>query len=109
MEDWPKLVLYIQSGDNESEEGWRSSSGYLKKRDMKGELRLGITDSLTGVEKAFQGKFLQSTVRRCQAHLARYVLTKTSQKIKQQVAGDLRSIYFLQRECNGDLRRISEK
>lgn len=57
MEDWPKLVLYIQSCDNESEEGWRSYSGYLKKRDMKGELRLGITDSFTGVEKVFRENF----------------------------------------------------
>ena len=80
-----------------------SSSGYLENRDMKGEVRLGITDGLAGVEKVFQRKFQQSNVQRCQMHVARYVLTKASQKIRQQVADDLPSIYFLQREGNGDL------
>lgn len=94
-ENGSKLVLGIQSGDKESAGSWREFFRDLKNRGLKGnEVRLGIMDGLSGLEKVFQEEFSQAKVQRCQVHVARNVLTKTPQKIKQQVADDLRSIFY---------------
>ena len=94
-ENGSKLVLGIQSGDKESAGSWREFFRDLKTRGLKGaEVRLGIMDGLSGLEKVFQEEFQQAKVQRCQVHVARNVLTKTPQKIKQQVADDLRSIFY---------------
>lgn len=62
---------------------------------MKGsEVQLGIMDGLPGLEKVFQEEFSQAKVQRCQVHVARNVLTKVPKTIKQQVADDLRSIFY---------------
>ena len=93
-ENGSKLVLGIQSGDKESAGRWREFFRDLKNRGLKGtDVRLGIMDGLSGLEKVFQEEFSQAKVQRCQVHVARNVLTKTPQKIKQQVADDLRSIF----------------
>jgi len=94
-ESGSKLVLGIQSGDKESAGSWREFFRDLKNRGLKGaEVRLGIMDGLSGLEKVFQEEFAQAKVQRCQVHVARNVLTKTPKKIKQQVADDLRSIFY---------------
>ncbi len=94
-EDGSKLVLGIQSGDKESAGSWREFFRDLKRRGLKGsEVQLGIMDGLSGLEKVFQEEFPQAKVQRCQVHVARNVLTKVPQKIKQQVADDLRSIFY---------------
>jgi transposase-like protein len=94
-ENGSKLVLGIQSGDKESAGSWREFFRDLKNRGLKGsEVRLGIMDGLSGLEKVFQEEFSQAKVQRCQVHVARNVLTKTPQKIKQQVADDLRSLFY---------------
>lgn len=94
-ENGSKLVLGIQSGDKESAGSWREFFRDLKKRGLKGsEVRLGIMDGLSGLEKVFEEEFSQAKVQRCQVHVARNVLTKTPKKIKQQVADDLRSIFY---------------
>ncbi len=80
-ENGSKLVLGIQSGDKESAGSWREFFRDLKTRGLKGtEVRLGIMDGLSGLEKVFQEEF-QQEVQRCQVHVARNVLTKTPQKI----------------------------
>jgi putative transposase len=90
-----KLVLGIQSGDKESAGSWREFFRDLKKRALNGSaVQLGIMDGLSGLEKVFEEEFAQAKVQRCQVHVARNVLTKTPQKIKQQVADDLRSIFY---------------
>jgi len=94
-EDGTKLVLGIQSGDKESAGSWREFFRDLKRRGLKGsEVQLGIMDGLPGLEKVFQEEFSQAKVQRCQVHVARNVLTKVPKKIKQQVADDLRSIFY---------------
>ncbi len=94
-ENGSKLVLGIQSGDKESAGSWREFFRDLKNRGLKGtDVRLGIMDGLSGLEKVFQEEFPQAKVQRCQVPVARNVLTKTPQKIKQQVADDLRSIFY---------------
>ena len=94
-ENGSKLVLGIQSGDKESAGSWREFFRDLKNRGLKGsEVRLGIMDGLSGLEKVFEEEFSQAKVQRCQVHVARNVLTKTPHKIKQQVADDLRSIFY---------------
>lgn len=94
-ENGSKLVLGIQSGDKESAGSWREFFRDLKNRGLKGtDVRLGIMDGLSGLEKVFEEEFSQAKVQRCQVHVARNVLTKTPHKIKQQVADDLRSIFY---------------
>jgi putative transposase len=71
-ENGSKLVLGIQSGDKESAGSWREFFRELKNRGLKGsEVRLGIMDGLSGLEKVFQEEFAQSKVQRCQVHVAR--------------------------------------
>ena len=51
-------------------------------------------DGLAGLEKVFREEFSQSKVQRCQVHVPRNVLAKVPQKLKQQVADDMRSIFY---------------
>ncbi len=51
-------------------------------------------DGLPGLEKVFTEEFANAEVQRCQVHLARNVLTKCPAKIREDVADDLRSIFY---------------
>lgn len=51
-------------------------------------------DGLAGLEKVFKEEFYNSSVQRCQVHLARNVLSKVPIKHKKEVADDLRSIFY---------------
>lgn len=90
-----KHVLGMQSGDRESAGSWREFFRDLKGRGLKGEqVQLGIMDGLSGLEKVFEEEFPKAEVQRCQVHVARNVLAKVPQKQKQQVADDIRSIFY---------------
>jgi putative transposase len=67
----------------------------LKRRGLNSQtITLGIMDGLPGLEKVFREEFPQAKVQRCQVHVARNVLAKVPQKLKQQVADDIRSIFY---------------
>jgi putative transposase len=67
----------------------------LKKRGLNGsKVRLGIMDGLTGLEKVFQEEFSHARIQRCQVHVARNVIAKVPKELKQEVADDLRSIFY---------------
>jgi putative transposase len=51
-------------------------------------------DGLPGLEKVFREEFPQGKVQRRQVHVARNVLAKVPQKLKQKVADDMRSIFY---------------
>ena len=51
-------------------------------------------DGLSGLEKVFKEEFPIAKVQRCQVHVARNVLAKVPQKMKEAVADDLRSIFY---------------
>jgi transposase-like protein len=51
-------------------------------------------DGLPGLEEVFREEFPQGKVQRCQVHVARNVLAKVPQKLKQKVADDIRSIFY---------------
>jgi putative transposase len=94
-EDGTRLVLSLQSGDKESATTWRQFFKDLKRRGLEGSLvKLGIMDGLPGLEKVFEEEFPQARIQRCQVHVARNVLAKVPKKLKQQVADDLRSIFY---------------
>ena len=94
-EDGTKLVLSLQSGDKESATTWREFFKDLKKRGLDGsKVRLGIMDGLTGLEKVFQEEFPHARIQRCQVHVARNVIAKAPVPLKQEVADDLRSIFY---------------
>ena len=94
-EQGTKMVLGIQMGDKESASNWREFIRDLKFRGLDGSrVVLGIMDGLSGLEKVFEEEFPKSKVQRCQVHVARNVLAKTPKKIKQNVADDLRSIFY---------------
>ena len=94
-EDNTRTVLLIQAGDKESASVWRESLRDLKSRGLDGSyVKLGIMDGLPGLEKVFKEEFPNAKIQRCQVHVARNVLSKVPQKLKQTVADDIRSIFY---------------
>jgi putative transposase len=90
-----KLVLGLQSGDKESATSWREFFKDLKSRGLDGgNVKLGIMDGLPGLETVFKEEFSQVKIQRCQVHVARNVLAKVPQKLKKDVADDMRSIFY---------------
>jgi putative transposase len=90
-----KQVISIQSGDKESASSWRETFKDLKRRGLNAQtVNLGIIDGLSGLEKVFREEFSQGKVQRCQVHVARNVLAKVPQKLKQKVADDIHSIFY---------------
>ena len=90
-----KLVLSMQSGDKESATSWREFLKDLKARGLDGgKVTLGVMDGLPGLETVFNEEFPQAMVQRCQVHVARDVLAKVPKKFKQEVADELRAIFY---------------
>lgn len=94
-ESGARLVLGLQAGDKESAGSWREFFKDLKARGLdSGKVSLGIMDGLPGLEKVFKEEFPRAKVQRCQVHVARNVLAKVPHKFKQEVADDMRSIFY---------------
>jgi len=94
-ENGQKQVISIQSGDKESASSWRETFKDLKRHGLDSQtVTLGIIDGLPGLEKVFREEFTRGKVQRCQVHVARNVLAKVPQKLKQEVADDIRSIFY---------------
>jgi putative transposase len=94
-ENGQKQVIGIQSGDKESASSWRETFKDLKRRGLDSRtVTLGIMDGLSGLEKVFREEFPKGKVQRCQVHVARNVLAKVPKKLKQEVADDIRSIFY---------------
>jgi len=94
-----KLVLGLQMGDKESAGCWREFFKDLKRRGLDGsKVVLGVMDGLPGLEKVFKEEFPQAQVQRCQVHVARNVLGKVPQKLKEAVADGVRSIFYASSE-----------
>lgn len=90
-----KLVLGLQAGDKESASTWREFFKDLKGRGLDGsKVVLGIMDGLPGLEKVFKEEFPRAEVQRCQVHVARNVLAKVPKNLKQEIADELRSIFY---------------
>jgi putative transposase len=90
-----KQVLSIQSGDKESASCWRVLFKELKQRGLdKNLIQLGIMDGLPGLEKVFREEFPKGKVQRCQVHVAKNVMTKVSRNLRQEVADEVRSIFY---------------
>ena len=99
-----KHILALQAGDKESATNWRELFKDLKERGLDGtKVELGIMDGLPGLEKVFLEEFKNSKVQRCQVHLARNVLAKCPHKIKQEVADDLRSVFYASSKKKADV------
>ncbi len=90
-----KLVLSLQSGDKESSASWREFFKDLKVRGFHGSnVTLGIMDGLPGLETVFKEEFPQAKTQRCTVHVTRNVQAKVPKKFKDEVASDLRSIFY---------------
>jgi putative transposase len=98
-----KHIIALQAGDKESASNWRELFKDLKARGLDGsKVELGIMDGLSGLEKVFTEEFTNAKVQRCQVHLARNVLAKCPHKLKQEVADDLRSIFYASSKKKAD-------
>jgi putative transposase len=94
-QDGHRTVLGLQAGDKESASSWRQLFKDLKKRGLDAsKVALGIMDGLPGLEKVFKEEFANSKVQRCQVHVARNILAKVPQKLKKQIADEIRSIFY---------------
>jgi putative transposase len=103
-----KLILGLQSGDKESALSWREFFKDLKTRGLNGwTVTLGIMDGLPGLESVFKEEFPKAKVQRCQVHVARNVLAKVPKKLKQDVADDMRSIFYA--STKGKAREFFDK
>lgn len=90
-----KKVLLLQAGDKESSTTWRQAFKDLKSRGLNPDgIKLGIMDGLPGLEKVFKSEFPKARTQRCQVHVARNILCKVPKKLKQEVADDVRSIFY---------------
>ena len=90
-----KKVLLIQQGDKESASSWRQAFKDLKERGLNYQnIKLGIMDGLSGLEKVFKEEFPNASVQRCQVHVARNIISKVPRKHKKEIGGDLRSIFY---------------
>lgn len=90
-----RLVLGLQAGDKESATAWREFFKDLKRRGLQSQLvKLGIMDGLTGLERVFTEEFRQAKIQRCQVHVARNVLAKVPKKYQQEIADEMRSIFY---------------
>lgn len=90
-----KQVIALQAGDKESAGTWRQLFKDLKARGLNRQaIKLGIMDGLPGLEKVFKEEFPGAKIQRCQVHVARNVLCKVPQNMKQKVADDIRSIFY---------------
>ena len=90
-----RTVLGLQSGDKESATNWREMFKDLKRRGLDAtRIQLGMMDGLPGLEKVFKEEFTKAKVQRCQVHVARNVLAKVPQKLKKEVADQVRSIFY---------------
>ena len=90
-----RTVLGLQSGDKESATSWREMFKGLKSRGLDAaRIRLGIMDGLPGLERVFKEEFTKAKVQRCQVHVARNILAKVPQKLKKDVADQVRSIFY---------------
>lgn len=90
-----KQVIALQAGDKESAGTWRQLFKDLKSRGLnRHAIKLGIMDGLPGLEKVFKEEFPGAKIQRCQVHVARNVICKVPQNMKQKVADDLRSIFY---------------
>ena len=94
-EEGQKRVLGFQSGDKESATSWREFFKDLKRRGLHGSrVTLGVMDGLPGLEKVFKEAFPHAKVQRCQVHVMRHILAKVPKKLKQEVADDIRDIFY---------------
>ena len=98
-----KHIIALQAGDKESATNWRELFKDLKARGIDGfKIELGIMDGLAGLEKVFTEEFTNAKVQCCQVYLARNVLAKIPHKQKQEVADDLRSIFYASSKKKAD-------
>jgi putative transposase len=94
-ESGQRMVLGLQSGDKESATCWREFFKDLKRRGLDGRnVQLGIMDGLPGLERIFTEEFPKAKIQRCQVHVAKNVLAKVPMKLKQDVAVDVRTIFY---------------
>ena len=90
-----RMVLGLQAGDKESAACWREFFKDLKRRGLDGRnVQLGIMDGLPGLEGIFTEEFPKAKIQRCQVHVAKNVLAKVPMKLKQEVADDVRTIFY---------------
>ena len=90
-----RTVLGLQSGDKESATSWREMFKDLKSRGLDAScIQLGVMDGLPGLERVFKEEFTKAKVQRCQVHVARNILAKVPQKLKKDVADQVRSIFY---------------
>ena len=90
-----KKVLGFQMGDKESASSWREFFKDLKSRGLKGsDIKLGVMDGLSGLERVFKEEFINSKIQRCLVHVMRNVLYKVPKKYKKEVADALRDIFY---------------
>ncbi len=94
-EEGIKIIVGLQSGDNESATNWREFFRDLKMMALNRSLvQLRIMDGLSGLEMVFREKFPNAKVQRCQVNVARNVLAKVPHKLKKTAADDLSSIFY---------------
>jgi putative transposase len=90
-----RMFLCLQQGDKECASTWREVFKDMKFRGLDHRsIKLGIMDGLTGLESVFREEFPLSVIQRCQVHVARNVISKAPKKLKQEVADNLRDIFY---------------
>jgi len=94
--DNKRLFLAIQQGDKEKASTWREVFKDMKNvRGLNKEnIKLGIMDGLTGLEKVFEEEFPNAKIQRCTVHVTRNVITKVPCSMRKEVGDKLTDIFY---------------
>ena len=87
-----RQILGVQIGDSESEATWDRMFGWLKERGLVG-VDVIVSDAHRGMIKAISKNFQEAIWQRCQVHFMRNVLGHTPKHLKNQVSGELQSMF----------------
>jgi len=95
MESGQKLVLGFKAGDKASSTSWRDFFKDLKSRGLDSEkVVLGLMDVVAGLERVFTEEFPKAKIQYCQGRVARNVLDKVPEDFKEDMASEIRSIFY---------------
>jgi transposase-like protein len=91
-QDGHRRLLGISIGTEESEESWSELLSQLLERGLSG-VQLVVADEHRGLANAVRRHLPEAQRQRCAVHLERNVLTKTPQRLRRRVAGQVRGIF----------------
>ncbi len=92
-------ILTIEPGQKDSAECWRMIFKDLKERGLNfKEVRLGVMDGLSGLEKVFKEEFPNSVTGRCWVHSLRNAMAKAPKRFAELFKKQVHQVMYAENE-----------